>query len=179
MKKWILISIVICVFLVIPFEQGKAQIYTNTEVFATALLSVIIVVPITARETSQLNFGRFIPGITGGTITISPNGYVMTTSGVMITSSAPSVGSFAISGQGDATFAINLPIGAAILTNSDGSKTMEVNGWVTVPENGDANIRVAGGTQTVLLGATLKMGSSEENPNGIYTGSYPITFGYN
>lgn len=178
MKKLILISVVICIFLMMPFEQGKAQVYATTEVFATAMLSIVIVVPIAAREISQLNFGRFIPG-TGGTITISPNGNVLTTSGVVIAASAPTAGSFAISGQGDATFAINLPDGAAILTNSDGTKTMEVSGWVTVPENGDANVRLAGGVQTVLLGATLRVGSPEANPKGLYTGSYEITFGYN
>lgn len=179
MKKPALTSLVICTILMMTFEKGNGQIYANSEVSASAMLSIVIVVPIAARETSSLNFGRFFPGSSGGSITISPNGFVMTTSGVVITASAPSAGCFTVSGQGDATYAINLPNGPVILTNSDGTKTMEVAGWITDPENGDAHVRLAGGSQTVMLGATLRVGSIEENPKGIYTGSYEITFGYN
>jgi hypothetical protein len=56
---------------------------------------------------------------------------------------------------------------------------MQVSDWVTIPENGDTGIRLDGGVQTVLVGATLKVGSLDENPKGIYTGSYQITFAYN
>lgn len=179
MKTWIQISIVICTFLILPIPQGKAQAHTTIEVSASAMLSVNIVVPIAARETSSLNFGRFYPGTSGGTITVKPNGNVITTAGVVIAPSAPTAGSFAVSGQGDATYAINLPKGPATLTSMDGTKTMEVDDWVTVPENGDARVRLEGGIQTVLLGATLRVGSLDENPKGLYTGSYEITFAYN
>lgn len=36
-----------------------------------------------------------------------------------------------------------------------------------------------GGFQIVYVGATLKVGTIEDNPVGIYTGSYMITFDFN
>ena len=175
----IIIFVVVSAWLVIPFNEGKAQNETSTEVSSMALLSVVVIVPIAARETSQLNFGRFFPGRNGGTITISPRGDVRVTSEVVVATTGTSAGSFAVSGQGDATYAISLPGGGATLMHEGDSKTMEVNDWVTIPENGDAHVRLVGGTQTVLLGATLKVGSLDQNPKGMYTGSYEITFGYN
>jgi hypothetical protein len=56
---------------------------------------------------------------------------------------------------------------------------MVVSDWVTLPENADTGIKLDGGSQTVMLGATLNVGSIDENPRGIYTGSYQITFAYN
>jgi hypothetical protein len=35
------------------------------------------------------------------------------------------------------------------------------------------------GTQTIMVGATLNMGTIENYPKGIYAGSYDITFIYN
>jgi len=35
------------------------------------------------------------------------------------------------------------------------------------------------GAQTVYVGATLKVGSLIDNPVGIYTGTYTITFDFN
>ncbi|MFA6127958.1 MAG: DUF4402 domain-containing protein [Bacteroidales bacterium] len=179
MKRWILIFFVICTGLVFSIKPAHTQVHTNTEVAASAMLSIDVVVPIAARETQALKFGSFFPGTTGGTITITPSGSVNYTSGITIFASVQSAGIFTVSGQGDATYAINLPIGPVILTNNDGTSTMEVSGWTTVPENGDANMRMEGGAQTVSVGATLRVGSINENPRGEYTGSYEITFGYN
>ncbi len=179
MKKLILISVLACVILAMPLVDIRSQGNTAREVATSAMTSVSIVVPLAARETSQLSFGRFYPGQQGGTITISPQGSASWTSGVQLAASAPSAAIFSISGQGDATFAINLPNGPAILTSTDGTKTMQVNNWVSVPENGDAKVRLAGGAQEVRIGATLNVGSLDQNPKGIYTGSYEVTFGYN
>jgi len=35
-----------------------------------------------------------------------------------------------------------------------------------------------GGFQTVLVGATLKIGTLNDNPVGVYTGTYTITFDF-
>ncbi len=178
MKKLILISVLACAFLTMPLEEAKSQVNAAKEVAASAMLSVSIVVPIAARETSQLSFGKFYPGQKGGTITVNPQGNSESSFGIIITASVPTAGIFAISGQGDATYAINLPNGPAILTNGDGN-TMEVSNWVSFPENGDAKVRLAGGSQEVRVGATLRMGSLDQNPKGVYSGRYEITFGYN
>ncbi len=178
-KKLKVISLIVFTFLVISVVQAKAQANNSKEASASAMTSVDIVLPIVARETSQLSFGRFYPSQQGGTITISPGGGV-DANGVSIVASVTSAGVFTISGQGEATFAICLPTGPAILTSSDGSgRTMQVNNWVSVPENGDARVRLAGGAQTVSIGATLQVGSVDQNPRGVYSGTYEVAFGYN
>jgi hypothetical protein len=146
---------------------------------ATAQVSASIIIPLSATETSQLNFGRFFPGSQGGTIMISPTGSVMTSSTVVTAASSRNPGSFFVSGATDVTFAIALPDSPTTLTNAADSKTIVVSDWVTIPENGDAGIKLDGGTQTIMVGATLTVGSLDENPRGIYTGSYRITFAYN
>ncbi|MCX6226445.1 MAG: DUF4402 domain-containing protein [Bacteroidia bacterium] len=173
MKKLILIIVAISTFLVLPAVRVMAQDR------ATARVSAMIIIPLTATEYTSLNFGRVFPGSQGGTITVSPTGYVVTSSTVVADASPRNPGGFYVTGQTDATFSIALPDGPATLTSTDDSKTMVVSDWVTVPENGDAGIKLTGGNQMVMVGATLNVGSLDENPKGIYTGSYQITFAYN
>jgi hypothetical protein len=59
------------------------------------------------------------------------------------------------------------------------SKTMTVANWVSDPQQGMGIILPERGTQVVLVGATLVAGTSYDNPVGVYTGTYSITFGYN
>ncbi len=174
MGKIKLILLFISLLLKLSISTSLAQEQTT----ATAQVSATIIIPLTATEASQLNFGRFFPGTDGGTLMIGPNGSVSTSSTVVADASSRNPGSFFVSGEVDATFSIALPGGPSTLTNAD-SKTMEVSDWVTIPDNNETGIKLEGGTQTVMVGATLKVGSMEENPKGIYTGSYQITFAYN
>jgi hypothetical protein len=173
MKKLILISVAISCFLALPLRQAEAQD------LAFARVSATIIIPLTATEASPLSFGRFFPGDQGGSIIISPTGSIMTSSTVVAAASPVAPGSFFVTGEVDATFAITLPNGPSTLTNSADSKTMVVSDWVTLPDNNDSGIKLAGGTQTVMVGATLNVGPMDENPKGIYTGSYQIMFAYN
>jgi len=173
MKKWNLIGFAIGGLLALFAEQAGAQDR------ATAHASATIIIPLTATEASQLNFGRFFPGNHGGTLSISPSGIVTKTSSVVADASPRNPGSFLVSGQADATYSIALPSGPATLTSATDSNTMQVSDWMTLPEPGDTGIKLAGGTQVVMVGATLKVGSLDQNPKGIYTGSYQITFAYN
>jgi hypothetical protein len=174
MKKLTLTVLVLLALLAMPVQQALSQEFVH----ASAQASATIIIPLTATEASALNFGRFYPGEQGGTIQISPTGSVSTSSTVVADASPRNPGSFLVSGQVDATFAIKLPEGPATLTNFE-SKTMVVSDWVTLPDSGDAGIRLDGGSKTVLVGATLQVGSLDENPKGIYSGSYEITFAYN
>jgi len=179
MKKLFLILVVVFSLMLVPVERVLAQDVAMAQAIAMAPVSATIIIPLTATEASQLNFGRFYPGEQGGTIVISPSGLVMTSSTVVPDASPKSPGSFFVSGEVDATYSIAIPRGPSTLTNADATKTMEVTDWVTLPGNGDPGIRLAGGSQTVMVGATLKVGTMNENPKGIYRGSYEITFAYN
>jgi hypothetical protein len=56
---------------------------------------------------------------------------------------------------------------------------MRLKNWVSVPSSGLAAGNMQDGAQTVYVGATLEVGPLAENPVGIYTGSYSITFEFN
>lgn len=175
MKKLTLIFVAISTLLALPAKQ----VFSQDRAVATAQASATIIIPLTATEAAQLNFGRFFPGDQGGTIAISPTGDVSTSSTVVADASPRNPGSFFVSGEIDATFSIALPEGPATLTHASDSKTMVVSNWVTIPEKTDTGIKLEGGSQTVLIGATLQVGSLDDNPKGVYTGSYQITFAYN
>jgi hypothetical protein len=87
--------------------------------------------------------------------------------------------SFYVSGDVDAAYTITLPSGAVILTHTLSAKTMRVENWISVPAPGPGAGKLMNGYQIVYVGATLKVGTINDNPVGIYTGSYTITFDFN
>jgi hypothetical protein len=151
----------------------------NAQVSASGRISAEVIEALSAEESSSMNFGRFAPGEMGGTVIIPAKGAAISTSSVVSTNTniAPAV--FSVSGAKDATFSITLPDGPTTLTSASGSNTMLVDGWTATSEHGDDDYILAGGTQKVMVGATLKVGSADENPKGIYTGSFQVTFAYN
>lgn len=126
-----------------------------------------------------MNFGQFSTGDQGGSIIIPASGAAIATSTVVPAGNSISPASFSVSGAKDATFSVTLPGGPTTLTSATGSSTMMVTGWTATSEKGDDAYVLAGGTQKVMVGATLRVGDINDNPTGVYTGSYQITFAYN
>jgi hypothetical protein len=151
----------------------NAQSSVNASMFAE------VIAALTATEHSQLSFGKFSPETNGGEIHLSPAGVRSVVGSVVLSGGGHSAGSFIITGEENATFSISLPSGQSLLTNSTGTKTMAVSNWKSIPEPGIGAGVLTGGTQEVKVGATLIVGSMTDNPVGIYTGSYVITFSYN
>jgi hypothetical protein len=56
---------------------------------------------------------------------------------------------------------------------------MLVQGWASIPSPGIGAGMLQKGFQVVYVGATLKVGTLNDNPIGTYTGSYTITFEFN
>ena len=56
---------------------------------------------------------------------------------------------------------------------------MQVQDWVSIPSPGVGAGKLQNGFQVVHVGATLKVGTLNDNPVGIYMGSYTITFDFN
>ena len=75
--------------------------------------------------------------------------------------------------------AATLPTAPAYLTNSENGKTMEVGGWESYPAAGLGAGVLIDGVLNLNVGATLKVGTRSDNPVGIYSGTYSITFSYN
>ena len=87
--------------------------------------------------------------------------------------------SFYLTGENSTAFSINLPRSPAILTCTSDAKTMLVKNWVSTPAPGHGAGILQEGAQTVYVGATLEVGTISDNPVGIYTGTYTITFDFN
>ncbi|NCA85573.1 MAG: DUF4402 domain-containing protein [Clostridia bacterium] len=154
-------------------HPGSSQTSITGQAFAE------VIEALTANETNQLNFGKFSTDDVGGNIMVSPDG-TMSVQGAVITVPGPvSPGKFQITGAPEASFTMQLPAGPAVLIHEGSSKTMLVEDWVADPplENGPAVL--SNGQRVVSIGATLSVGSYDENPIGIYSGTFQLTFAYN
>jgi hypothetical protein len=165
------------VFLFFLVISSSVKMYAQASVTAQVFAEVIPA--LTANEVSQLNFGRFSPETQGGSVLVTPEGSRTASGTVELSGGTHNAASFYITGEGGATFSIILPTIPAMLTNTSSSKTMTVSNWVSIPPQGSGTGLLSGGSQEVKVGATLFVGSMDQNPVGIYTGTYAITFGYN
>jgi len=138
------------------------------------------VVPIfTASETSQMNFGKFSPGNQGGEIILSPESTVSVIGSVFKGPGSLNAASFYVTGDVDASYTISLPPGPVVLTHVSNAKTLKITDWVSSPSPGTGSGRLNNGFQVVRVGATLIIGTLNDNPVGSYTGTYTITFDFN
>ncbi len=146
---------------------------------ATGHISAEIITAFSAVETSQMNFGRFSPGPFGGQVILTPQGTISVQGSVVRASGIHNAASFYVTGDLNTTYSVSLPQSPAILTNTSNAKTMRVTGWVSHPSPGPGAGTLREGYQTVYVGATLEVGTITDNPVGIYTGTYTITFDFN
>jgi Domain of unknown function (DUF4402) len=158
---------------------GMAYSQAAPPASATGHIFAEIIPMFTATETAQLNFGKFAPGPQGGEIILTPASTVSVLGGVYKGPGTPNAASFYISGDIDAAYTITLPEGAVVLTHISNAKTMKIENWMSNPAPGTGTGKLQDGFQVVYVGATLKVGSLIDNPVGIYTGTYTITFDFN
>jgi hypothetical protein len=138
------------------------------------------VIPVfAASETAQMNFGRFSPGPQGGEIILTPESTLLVLGSVYKGTGPHNSASFYVSGDSDASYTISLPVAPVVLTHTSSAKTMRVENWVSIPAPGYGAGKLTKGYQVVYVGATLKIGTIDDNPVGVYTGSYTITFDFN
>lgn len=150
-----------------------SQATVSSEAFAE------VVEALAAQETEQLNFGRFSPEISGGQIIITPDGIRSSQGTVVLASGTYNPGRFIITGAPLANFIIQLPVGPAELVHQSTNKTMTVDNWTSNPPSSSEASTQPDGSQQVSIGATLNVGNLQDNPVGIYTGTFQVTFAYN
>jgi len=148
-------------------------------VSATGHVIAEIIPVFSASETSQMNFGRFAPGPQGGQLILTPESTVSVLGSVFKGPGTHNAASFYVSGDADAAFSITLPTDPVVLTHTADAKTMMVEDWASVPSPDIGTGMLQNGYQVVYVGATLKVGTLYDNPVGIYTGTYTITFDFN
>jgi len=173
MKNHILLFIGLALFFGIAVQKAKAQATATAHAFAE------IIAALTATETAQLNFGKFSPEVQGGQVIVSPDGIRTTSGSVILSGGIANSGIFYLTGAPDAAFSIQLPNGPAVLTHQNSTNTMMVSNWVSTPQSGTGTGVLADGQQFVYLGATLQVGSMLDNPVGLYSGTFNLTFAYN
>lgn len=173
MKNTFLLPLLILIFLFSPTPEVKAQASVTAQAFAE------IIAALTATETAQLNFGRFSPETQGGKVVLTPDGARTAQGTVVLGGGGHNSASFYITGEYDATFSITLPSVPIVLTNTLNARTMKVSDWQSYPAPGIGVGKLNGGATTVQVGAVLNVGNMNENPVGIYSGTYAITFSYN
>jgi len=138
------------------------------------------IIPVfSASETSQLNFGKFSPGPQGGKIVLSPQSTISTIGTIFKGVGSHNAASFLVTGDTDAAFSISLPENPVVLRHTLSSRTMVIEDWISDPSPGTETGMLRDGFSTVFVGATLKVGNLADNPVGIYTGTYSITFDFN
>lgn len=145
----------------------------------TGQASAEVIEALTATETNQLSFGRFATSNTGGNIVIDPTGNRQAVGAVMLVAGPAGPGQFQLTGFPDATVTIQLPDGPAVLLHQSTGETMIVDNWVSDPPTGNGPATLTNGAALVSIGATLSVGSYEENPVGVYAGTFQLTFAYN
>jgi hypothetical protein len=146
---------------------------------ATAAASATIITPISIVKNIDLNFGNVaVSASLAGTVVLAPAG-TRTTGGaggvtLPVENGTVAAANFTVSGQATYTYAITLPSSATI---SSGSNTMTVNGFTSTPST--TGTLSSGGTQTLLVGATLNVTAAQAA--GTYTNStgVPVTVNYN
>jgi Domain of unknown function (DUF4402) len=168
------------VFIPALFFFGAAlRVSAQSSVTSAGTVFAEVVPVFSATETSQLNFGKFSPGPQGGEIIITPNGTISVMGTVFIENSIHNPAAFYVTGYADAAYSISLPVNPVILTHTTSARTMLVDSWNSIPAAGIGTGMLKNGFQTVYIGATLKVGTLIDNPVGIYTGTFEITFDFN
>ena len=152
--------------------MAKAQATVSAQAFAE------VIEALAANEDEPLNFGRFTPGSSGGSVIISPDGLRSVRGTVMPAGGGFSPGRFLVTGAPGSSFTISLPDEETLLVHQQSGNTMQVNGWLSDPPPGDA-ANLPDGSRVVSIGATLNIGNMAENPVGIYSGTFVLTFAYN
>lgn len=130
--------------------------------------------PISIGNTQALAFGKFVAG-SAGSVTVSAGGVRSAGGGVvLVPSGAGAAAQFSVSGDPNLTYAITLP-GDGTVSLTSGANSMALNTFTSSPNL--TGTLSAGGTQTLLVGATLSVGGNQAT--GSYSGAFDVTVNYN
>ncbi len=174
MKK--IIFSLLAIVMVVSFSN---KVMAQGDATASATATATIVTPIAIASDVQMNFGILAVNATAGTVVLLPAGTTSPTGGVTLPPTNPgtiTAATFDVTGETDYTYAITLPSSDYTITRSGESETMTVNTFTSTPS---ATGVLTLGAQTILVGATLNVGSSQVA--GVYTNAtgFDVTVDYN
>jgi hypothetical protein len=123
-----------------------------------------------------LNFGAFVQGNSGGTISIDPGGSRTATGSLIQTNLGAGFSSALFEIDADPGTLINISNGPDVaLSGSNGGSMILHLGASNLGPSFTTSVPSPGRTQ-VTIGGTLTVGSPQTNPPGNYSGSFAITF---
>lgn len=166
----------ITLYLVFAFAAEAQPAASST---VTGHITAEVISTLTAIETTQLSFGRFSPGPQGGKLILTPESSISVMGSVWPGSGTHSAASFYVTGDPGVAFTVSLPSDPVTITHMGSARTMTVEEWRSVPEAEPGAGVLENGSQVVYVGATLNVGTLNDNPVGVYTGTYNITFEFN
>ena len=120
-----------------------------------------------------LAFGDIYAGPSAGIVVLDPTGIRTASGGVTLGTLAPfHAASFTVTGAPNSTYAISLP---ASVTLSAPGATLTLSPLQSSPSL--SGLLNAGGTQALNVGGTLQVIANQ--PDGDYSGTFPVTVAYN
>jgi hypothetical protein len=177
MKGYWFRTISLLFLLFVSAGLAKAQPAVSSTV--TGHITAEVISTLSAIEATQLSFGKFSPGTHGGKLIISPENAISVTGSVWPGSGIHSAASFYVTGEPGVTYTVTLPSSPVTITHVNSARTMTVEDWTSVPLPEPGAGILEDGYQVVYVGATLSVGTLNDNPVGVYTGTYSITFDFN
>jgi hypothetical protein len=142
---------------------------------ASGSANASIVAAIAISNSVPLNFGQIAPTIAIGSVTVATTGARTFSGGVTLANGTPATAaSFAVTGAPLNAYTITLPADVDVTLTGPGAP-MTVTGFVSNPPT--SGTLSAGGTQTLLVGATVNVGVSQVA--GAYTGLFNVGVVYN
>jgi hypothetical protein len=166
-------------FIIAALLLVSAQVSVFAQATVTAQAFAEIIEALSATETDQLNFGRFSTDVNGGDIVINPDGSRQVQGSVIGVAGPHSPGVFQVTGAPEASFTLQLPEGPVPIIHQGSNNTMLVDNWVSDPPVSEGPAVLTNGSRDITIGATLNVGSYDQNPIGIYSGTFQLTFAYN
>ena len=166
MKKLIVFSIAIFGFSAASFAQ----------VSASASTSATIITPIAITKSVDMNFGSVAVSPTvPGTVVLPTSGSRTQTGGVTlpVTTGTVAAAKFTVTGLAASTYSITLP---GTITLTSGSNTMTVSNFTSTPTPTGV---LTGGTQDILVGATLNVAAAQAAGSYTNAAGLVITVNYN
>jgi hypothetical protein len=152
---------------------------------ATTTSTATVIAPIAITQSVDLLFGKFAPGATAGTVTVSTSGARTASGGAILSSvgSTPTAAKFDVTGDNDATYGITWTGDTELSDGASTPNTMALTKISDLTAGGAVTGEVAsgtlgtGGTQSIYLGGVLDVGIAQVA--GTYTGAVTATVEYN
>ncbi|MCF4101538.1 DUF4402 domain-containing protein [Gillisia sp. M10.2A] len=136
--------------------------------------SATIIQPIGITTTSNMSFAN-LDAKSGGAVILSPDNTRLTSGDVALADGTPaSAASFTVTGETGFTYAVTLPSSEYVLTN--GSENMIIKDFTSNIDNSGS---LAGGSQNIRVGATLKVNPNQTPGNYTSPAGFNVTVNYN